>query len=262
MTCRRDFSWPGNRRSIRPAMMAQVRKVRFISADLASQASRSSPSMSSSNSASSDSRRAGCGAPRRRGPRPPAHIRWRRSPAASAARAPAAASAACRASGARAALERITDEIKSSRRAERSRSADRRSPGTIERHCWMRSHRGPARGSCAPLLSDRPASGGRGRRDRSRAETCRPRRPAPWDLRTSSARHRPRSRPAPRIRRISPANTKVSPGTSISMKYSSTSPSTRPPRAIGPVWPLPVARERTRRTFSMSASTMVPTFMR
>ena len=77
-----------------------------------------------------------------------------------------------------------------------------------------------------------------------------------------SARHRPRPRPAPRICRISPANTKVSPGVSVSMKYSSTSPSTRPPRAIGPVWPLPPARERTRRTLSMSASTMVPTFMR
>ena len=36
-------------------MIAQLRKVRFISADSASQASRSSPSMSSSNSAASDS---------------------------------------------------------------------------------------------------------------------------------------------------------------------------------------------------------------
>ena len=46
------------------------------------------------------------------------------------------------------------------------------------------------------------------------------------------------------------------------MKYSSTSPSRRPPRPIGPVCPAPPARERTRRTFSMSASTMVPTLSR
>ena len=35
VSCRRDFSSPGKRFSIKPAMMAQLRNVRFISADSA-----------------------------------------------------------------------------------------------------------------------------------------------------------------------------------------------------------------------------------
>ncbi len=97
------FSSPGERRSISPAMIAQCRKVRFISADSSSQASRSSPSMSSSNRSREREPAGADGAGRdRRGPRPPAHSRWRRSRAAAAVRAPAGGSAACRASGGRA----------------------------------------------------------------------------------------------------------------------------------------------------------------
>jgi hypothetical protein len=46
------------------------------------------------------------------------------------------------------------------------------------------------------------------------------------------------------------------------MKYSSISPSIRPPRPSAPVEPDPPPRERTRRTFSIASSTMVPTLSR
>ena len=61
----------------------------------------------------------------------------------------------------------------------------------------------------------------------------------------------------PYFEALAAANTKVSPGTMVSTKYSSTSPSSRPPRAI-----FIAPRERTSLTLSMSASTIVPTFMR
>ena len=46
------------------------------------------------------------------------------------------------------------------------------------------------------------------------------------------------------------------------MKYSSISPSMRPPRPTAPVDPDPPPRERTSRTFSIVSSTMVPTLRR
>jgi hypothetical protein len=47
------------------------------------------------------------------------------------------------------------------------------------------------------------------------------------------------------------------------MKYSSSSPRTRPPRAITPVGPPATPRpERTSRTLIMVSSTMVPTLSR
>ena len=71
-----------------------------------------------------------------------------------------------------------------------------------------------------------------------------------------------RSRCMPSKRSTSPANTKVSPGVSCSMKYSSTSPSTRPPISGACVAGLVPARRPTRRTLIIGASTMVPTFRR
>src|SRR6478752_2900988 len=65
----------------------------------------------------------------------------------------------------------------------------------------------------------------------------------------------------PSKRSTSPANTKLSPGTSCSMKYSSTSPSTRPAARTAEGLSAPPWR-RASRTRTMGASTMVPTFRR
>ena len=126
------------------------------------------------------------------------------------------------------ALERIADEIIFGG-ARKGFDQQVAGLGSIERHCWIPATRAPAPAARARHPAS-PASRARARQDRSRAETCRLHRPAPSDRSRSRARHRPRPRPAPRICRISPANTKVSPGVSVSMKYSSTSPSSRPPR--------------------------------
>src|SRR5204863_7769732 len=53
VTWRRDFSSPGKRRSIRPAITATLRNERRSMVDSFIHASRSSPSMSSSNNCSS-----------------------------------------------------------------------------------------------------------------------------------------------------------------------------------------------------------------
>ena len=136
------FSLPGKRRSISPAMIAQVRKVRFINADFGKPGfeivaehvlveQRGERELAALDLAREVAER----------PRPRAHIRWRRSRAAAAAPARAGASAACRASGARAAPRTDSRPDSACRRAEMSRPGGRAAPGSSERHSWISSHR-------------------------------------------------------------------------------------------------------------------------
>ena len=161
-------------------MIAQLRNVRFISADSASQASRSSPSMSSSNSSASES------SPRamRSATSPSAPDRQRIFVGDEAERPQPRALQPARQQHAERlvrepAFERIADEIVLRRRAERSRPAARRGRGSSERHCWMSSHSRTCVGSAPQCCRIGERSGARARRDRSRAETCRPRRTGP-----------------------------------------------------------------------------------
>ena len=189
---------PGKRRSIRPAMMAQLRKVRFISADSASHASRSSPSMSSSNSAASDSsprrmRSADVAEPPDRErifvgdeaerPQPRALQPPRQQHAERLVREPA--------------LERIADEIMlvAARKGLDQQVARARAAASAIAGCA--AIRAPGR-AAPPIAAARRGCGARARRDRSRAGTCRPRRTAPSGRSRWCARHRPRPRPAPR----------------------------------------------------------------
>ena len=141
-----------------------------------------------------------------------------------AAPAPGGGSAACRGSGARAGPRRESRSCRSGRRAERSRPGGRAAPARPSAGAAAAASRSSAAAG-GPTRTDRPGSRARGRPERSRAGTCRPHRtgssdrcPAPARVTSTS------SSPMPSKRRTSPAKRKVSPGVSVSAKYSSISP--------------------------------------
>ena len=162
------------------------------------------------------------------------------------------------------ALERIGDEIEPPGRAERSRPAVRRaSAGAISAaaHAARTRPRRAAPPTPSGLASMRAHARGQKGRERKLAAGI------GGDLRVGAGRARastaPRCSLMPSKRSTSPAKMKVSPGVSVSAKYSSTSPSTRPPRVASVGWPgLRRPLPRPSRTLSMLDSTMVPTFMR
>ena len=262
VTCRRDFSSPGKRRSIRPAMMAQVRKVRFISADSASQASRSSPSMSSSNSAASDNsprsmrQRDVAEAPDRErifvgdeAERPQARALQppRQQHAERLVREPA--------------LERIADAGSTCRRAGRSRPADRAAPGTQRAPLLDVQPFAHLVGQVAPLLrlgQDAAHAVGEIGRERELAALIGRHLgivgvgardvDLVLDQRLVFQDFAGEHEGVARRQRLD----------EILLDLAEHAAAARDRAGVA----LPVARERTSRTLSMSASTMVPTFMR
>ena len=178
VTWRPVFSLPGERRSIRPEMMAHCGSVRFISADFGSQASRSSPSMSSSNSSASDSLPGADGA----GEIAEAPDGQRIVGGDEAERAeprplePAGEQHAERLVG-EPALEGIADEVAlgAARKGLDQQLAAAAAPR--ERRCWMPEPVAHLVGQRRPRRGSRDQVAHARRRDRSRAETCRPHRP-------------------------------------------------------------------------------------
>ena len=138
-------------------------------------------------------------------------------------------SAACRASGAPAGPRRDSRRDSGGCRAERSRPASRPRRGAASARCCSFSQSRTCVGQVGPALSvgehaahpvgqiggERKLAAGIGR-------DLRVRRRRAWRPCASFSR-------MPSKRSIWPANRKVSPGVSASMKYSSISPSTRPP---------------------------------
>ena len=130
------------------------------------------------------------------------------------------------------ALEGVSRSCSSGRRAGRSRPAVSSRPGTMERRrCCTQPFGDAARGSRSH--SNGSASIGAhalGEEGRERELAARIGRDL--GVRAGRGARRPATSSSwmPSKRRTSPAKTKVSPATSVSAKYSSTSPSTRPPR--------------------------------
>jgi hypothetical protein len=173
--------------------------------------------------------------------------------------APAAASAACRASGGRAGPRRDRRPCRSARRAERSRPAVRRA--SAARFQLLRAASRAPVGQRASIRSGsasiaRTWVGQIGRERKLAAGIGGHLRVGAVAAREQTASF---SRDALEAQHLAGEDEGVA-GVSVSTKYSSISPSTRPPRAS--LRAGRACRARPSRTLSMVDSTMVPTFMR